>query len=123
MALTRVKSTGVTTGSFLSSMPAGTVLQCLQDNLTSTFQTNSATFQDIGLTINITPSSASNKILVSAVIYGYPGHYVCKSRIMRDSTELGLADAAGSRPRNALQFSLPPSTDGAMTLATADQSP
>ena len=39
---------------------------------------------------------------------------------MRDSTELGLADAAGSRPRNALQFSLPPSTDGAMTLATAE---
>ena len=103
-----------------SNLPAGTVLQCLQDNLTSTFQTNSATFQDTGLTINITPSSTSNKILVSAVIYGYPGHYVCKSRIMRDSTEIGLADADGNRPINALQFSLPPSTDGAITLATAE---
>ena len=104
----------------LTAMPAGTVLQCLQSNLTSTFQTNSATFQDIGLTINITPSSTSNKILVSAIIYGYPGHYVCKSRIMRNSTEIGLADADGNRPINALQFSLPPSTDGAITLATAE---
>jgi len=46
------------------SMPTGSVLQVVQGTLTSTVTTSSASFVTTGLTASITPSSASNKILI-----------------------------------------------------------
>ena len=50
-----------------SAMPAGSVLQVVQVNIATAQSTTSASYVDAtGLSLNITPSSASNKILVMA---------------------------------------------------------
>lgn len=48
----------------------GKVLQVVQDDLTTELSVTSTTYTDTGLTVNITPSSASSKILVMAAIQG-----------------------------------------------------
>lgn len=50
----------------------GKVLQVVQDTLTGTFTTTSSTFADVGLTVSITPTSASSKVLV---VVGMPNLY------------------------------------------------
>ena len=42
----------------------GKVLQVVQGTLTSSFTTTSTSFSDTGLTVSITPSSATSKVLV-----------------------------------------------------------
>jgi len=83
MPLTKIKSLGITDGTILGTdvnstfdltgktvtLPAGTggkVLQVVQDTMSSDITTTSgnSTQVDTGLDANITPSSASNKILI-----------------------------------------------------------
>lgn len=67
-----------------------------------TFSTASTSFVDItGLSVSITPSSASNKILVLyqcqfTADIANSGGYI---RLMRDATPINIGDTAGSRPR------------------------
>ena len=112
-----IHGNGLIEGMNGNSMPSGTVIQTLQGSKTDTSYITSTSFQDIGLSVNITPTSASNKILVRVHLYGYAGLYVGKSRVMRDSTEIGAAPTAGSRPTQALPFSQSPSSDGAMMFS------
>jgi hypothetical protein len=116
MALTKVIGDGLAS----SGLPAGTILQTLQASKSDTQEMSSTSFVDVSdLSVAITPRSTSSKILVTVILYGYAGHYVGKASIMRDSTEIGKADAASSRPITALPFSLPPNTDGSITHASA----
>ena len=111
MALTKLTS---------ASMPAGTILQTLQASKSDSQEISSTSFVDVSnLSVAITPRSTSSKILVTVILYGYPGHYVGKASIMRDSTEIGKADTSSNRPITALPFSLPPNTDGSITHASA----
>jgi len=79
----------------------GKVLQVLQTVKTDTATIASTTYADIlGLSQAITPSATSSKILVSAQlsissVSGVGGHF----RFMRDTTAIGIGDAAGSRTR------------------------
>lgn len=82
-------------------LPNG-ILQTIQTVKTDTFTSTSTSFVDVtGLTATITPSSASNKILVVAQIaYGmlnasYHGQY----RISGGNSTDYVGDAAGSRTR------------------------
>ena len=51
--------------------PIGKILQVVSATRTSTFTTSSSSFVDVtGLTANITPASASNKILIMAQLAG-----------------------------------------------------
>jgi len=110
-----VSASKLTTGTLPHlQLPAGSVLQTLQGSKTDTSAISSTSFTDIGLSVSITPKATSSKILVKVVLYGYAGHYVGKSRVMRDSTELGRAASASNRPAEALPFSSPPDTDGSM---------
>lgn len=93
-----------TTGTLVTSnaMPTGSVLQVVSATKTDTASTGSSTFADItGLSVSITPSSASNKILIIASINLSWDNGVSKgvARLMRDSTAIAVADAAGSRTR------------------------
>jgi len=45
-------------------LPAGSVLQVVQNTHSTQFSTNSTSYQDTGLTASITPSSTNSKILV-----------------------------------------------------------
>ena len=79
----------------------GKVLQVVSTTKTDTFSTNSAspTFADVtGLSVSITPSSASNKILVLASYnLGVNDANFSYSRLVRDSTAVFIGDASTNR--------------------------
>jgi len=88
------------TGTLLSTASTGTVLQVVQTVKTDVFSSNStSTFVDItGMSVSITPSSASNQILVtyslctSIVNGGYSFHV----RLLRGSTDIAQGTSSGS---------------------------
>ena len=80
----------------------GHILQIVQGTKTDTFTSNSqTTFVDIGLSVAITPSSASSKVLIAyRVCTGIvSGGYGCSLILVRGSTNIALGDAEGSRTR------------------------
>ena len=91
-----------TTGTFLTttSPKAGNVIQVVSTNLTTTFSSAATTFSDItGLSVSITPSSASNKVLVIVDMTGQGVNAVNQSqfRLLRDSTVIDAGAAAGAQ--------------------------
>jgi hypothetical protein len=75
-------------------------VQVKQTVKTDTFTMASTTFADItGLSVSITPTSASNKILVFAHVNTVGTVTTSSSgiRLVRDSTPISVGDAAGSR--------------------------
>jgi len=105
-----VSSTGITmaagktlpASALTGSLPAGMggkILQVVTATKTDSVSTSSTSFVDItGLSISITPSSASSKILVTFSI-GFHGTYVDTGyiRFMRNSTVMVQPTSAGSR--------------------------
>ena len=76
------------------------VLQVVSTNKTDTFTTTSTSFVDItGLSVSITPSSATNKVLVIVTLSvgDDPSVTNTASRLMRDATAINVGDASGSR--------------------------
>ena len=64
-SILKVDSIQTTAGNTIVNS-TGSILQVAQATKTDTFTTTSTSFTDItGMTVNITPSSASNKVLVS----------------------------------------------------------
>ena len=82
-------------------LPAGSVLQVVQTVKTDTFSTSSTSFTDVtGLSVSITPSSASNKILVFMDVKLASDSNVANFvRLMRSSTAIYIGDAENSRQR------------------------
>ena len=76
----------------------GNVLQVLSATKTDTSSTTGPTWSDTGLSVSITPTSASSKFLFSAFLMAASevgdGFYI---RLVRDGTVIGIGDAAGSR--------------------------
>jgi hypothetical protein len=85
---------------FVDAAP-GKILQVVSTAKTDVFTTASSTYVDItGLSVSITPTSASSKIFVTAtVIFGATGRDSAYIQLMRDSTALSIGDSAGSRVR------------------------
>lgn len=81
-----------------SQLPAGSVVQVLQTVKTDTYSAApGAVWTDItGLSVAITPSSSSNKIMVFFSVHGSTANlsYV---RLLRDSTAIGIGETSGSR--------------------------
>jgi hypothetical protein len=78
----------------------GAVLQVVSTTKTDTFSSTSTTFTALtGLSVSITPTSATNKILVHVSLGQWDSSSgdVLRGRIMRDSTAIALGDVAGSR--------------------------
>jgi hypothetical protein len=84
-----------------TNFPAGSVLQVIQGIKTDTSSTTSSTYSDVtGLSVNITPSSTSSKILVMAsVMVGETGGDGTAASVViaRDSTILINPSSPGSR--------------------------
>ena len=93
--------TGLAAGALPSTViGAGAVLQVVTANKTDTFSTSSTSFTDItSLSVSITPSSASNKILIMLYIssQGTPAVTVTQHRLVRGATAIAVGDAASSR--------------------------
>ena len=83
-----------------ANMPTGSVLQASSVTKTDTFTTASVSWVDItGLSVSITPTSATSKILIFASLQisnatAGQGTYF---RFMRNSTVINIGDAIGSR--------------------------
>ena len=78
------------------------ILQVVSTTKTDTFTTTSATMTDItGLSVSITPSSTTSKILVFFEVYGQgtTGATQGYLQLVRNSTAIAIGDAAGDRPR------------------------
>ena len=91
MAISRIGDAG---------LPAGSVLQVVQDVKLDTFTTSSTSFTDVtGLSVDITPSSTSNKVLVLVHCPITMGDAGGGMTLVRDSTEIFRANAGGSRQR------------------------
>jgi len=89
---------GVTITNSGTATGFGKVLQVVSANKTDTASTTSTSFVSTGLEVSITPSSTSSKILIIAnVNLGHDIDNTMGVCILRDSTELNLGDAAGSR--------------------------
>ena len=89
-------------GTLVTTANAGKVLQVVSTTKTDTFSTTSTTPVDVtGLSVSITPASASNKILITgSVCYGTStANYLMGFLLVRNSTSICIADAAGSRSR------------------------
>jgi len=83
----------------------GHVLQVVQSVKTDAFTTTSGSFViPSGLSVNITPSSTANKILIMCytnfAVSNDSGHSY--GQLQRDGTALNIADAAATRPRAAV---------------------
>lgn len=78
---------------------SGRVLQVVQTAKTDTFSSTSSSFTDItGLSVSITPSSASSKIFVfSTTPVGGSAADQLTLRLVRDSTAIFIGNSAGSR--------------------------
>jgi len=90
LTLPDINSTLDTTGR------AGNVLQVKQSTYTGVFSTSSSTFVDTGLSVSITPSSTSSKILVTVSLgsFANSGRYQrALMNIVRDSTNVLIGDA------------------------------
>jgi hypothetical protein len=101
--------TAVTTSS-------GAVLQVVSAVKTDTETISTLTYTNItGLTRAITPSSASNKVLVIATVSAQSsGNTTTAMRIARDGTGIFVGDAAGSRTQTSVPLFQFTSTMGVM---------
>ena len=85
-----------------SVMPANSILQIVQSVKSDTTSTTSTSFSDItGLSVTITPTSATSKfyIIYNTHIGLNSGAYSGGIKLVRNSTDIYLGDAAGSRIR------------------------
>ncbi len=89
-----------------SAMAAGSILQVKQSVKTDTASSTSATFADIsGLSVSITPSSTSNKILVTCSVYaGGDDNSFTGFKVLRGSTAIGLG-TTGTGNQSNVSFS------------------
>jgi len=92
---------GRVTGNKIQS--PGSVIQTKQTYRTSQFSQSLTTgnFSDAVMTLSITPTSSSNKILVLCTVHISTGSGTngAQALLKRDGTPIGIADADGSRAR------------------------
>ena len=89
-----------------SSTTYNFVKQIVQTTKTDQFSTSSTSFVDVtGLSVSITPSSTSSKILVLAMVALGGGQLgTIHGKILRGSTDLLVGDAASNRTRSNFSF-------------------
>ena len=83
----------------------GKILQVVSATKTDTFTLSSSngTFTDVtGLSVSITPTSTSSKIFITANVNISGSNRYAAIKVLRDSTAIGIGDAASSRTRVAV---------------------
>lgn len=90
----------ITNSGTATGFGGGKVLQCLSATKTDSATNNNATFTTVsGLSVDITPSATSSKILVMWSININGNNGGSGIQIARDSTAICIGDASGSRKR------------------------
>jgi hypothetical protein len=81
-------------------LPTGSVLQVVQTVKSDTFSSSSTSFVDItGMSVSITPSSSTSKILVQTVLHCGAPAITPRFLVLRGATSIGIGDANSSRQR------------------------
>ena len=105
-ALTLDSSGNVTCNGTATGFGGGKLLQTIMVEKTDTTSHSSgSTRTDIsGITVNITPSATSSKILIMSTLNfcGRKGEYAFALYLMRGSTDIAIGDAASSRTRGTI---------------------
>jgi len=78
--------------------PPGHVIQVVQSTLTSTVSGTGTSYNDSGLFANITPTSSSNKILISGYITVGTSSFFSYCQLCRGNTAIFHGDGASNRP-------------------------
>jgi hypothetical protein len=87
-------------GSAWAAVAGGKILQVVSTAKTDTFSTSSTSYTDItGLSVAITPSATSSKILVLVDVKVTAGNDNVNVALLRGATQIYLGDTAGSRTR------------------------
>lgn len=90
---------------------AGKILQVVQTTKTDVDSMTGTTFDDLGLSVTITPSSSSSKVLIFVYAsIGSLASYDMKLRLLRGTTPISIGDAAGNRARASTSLSFSWST-------------
>jgi hypothetical protein len=112
MPLTKIQSLGITDGTIvagdiasgaitaakLASGVGGKVLQVVSSFKSDTASTSSTSFASLGLSVSITPSSASNKILIlTDAKIGHSTGQVRYVALFKDGSIISTGDTAGTR--------------------------
>lgn len=110
---------GIQFSSSTISAAAGSVLQVVQVTKTDTFTSSGNSWQDItGMSASITPSSASNKVLVFVQMQGDSNTNNCFLKLVRGSSDVYLGDTASNRTRASAQISTLGSSGSFQSAAT-----
>ena len=98
-------ATGAITNDSLASGVGGKVLQVVSTAKTDASTMTNTTFTQVsGLSVNITPSSTSSKILLMCTYnIGGSSSTQAYSALFRDDTQIALGDANGNRIRSSTQ--------------------
>jgi len=92
-----------TAGVPASAMPAGSVLQVVSVTKTDTFTTTSTSYTTItGMTVTVTPSSVSNKVLVSFNLNAGVAGAAGAIRIYRNETAIAIGNAISEPADNRM---------------------
>ena len=82
------------------TMPTGSVLQVVSSTKSDTFSVTGMTFTDVpDLSVTLTPTSTSSKILVSVDMHLDSSIRYAAAKLYRDSTLIAIGDASGNRAR------------------------
>ena len=98
LTLPTTSGTIVTSANIGSNLPTGSVIQVVQTVKTDTYSAApGASWTDItGMSVAITPSSASNKIMVFLSVHGNTTN-LAYVRLVRNATAIGVGETSGSR--------------------------
>lgn len=110
-----------------ANAPSGSVIQVVSTTATTSFSTTSGSFTALGLSVSITPSSASNKIYVIATFptSTQSSNLSIQNALLRNSTQIIVANghyaaAAGwLLTDNSLSFLDSPSTTSSTTYSVS----
>lgn len=114
--------TNWTSASASGSLPTGALFNFQQAQLTTPVTTTSTTFVDAtGLSVTITPTSASNKVLVRASIQVGTSTSQCVLKLVRGSTDIAVGTSVGSRQAcSANTLTVGSSVMGSITIEWLD---
>jgi hypothetical protein len=101
------QSTTVGGYNIFQAVNSGSILQVKNITKTDAQVISGALWNDIsGLSLSITPTYSSSNILIIADVKaaGDTDASVVRSRVLRDSTAIGIGDASSSRPRSLSEF-------------------
>jgi len=93
-----------------SNMPSGSVIQVQTFQRTTYFeQATAGTMADCGVSVDITPTSTSNKIfiMVSGVVGNDTGGNLSMLHLLRDSTKIGAGTSSANANYNGSAFTIP----------------